>query len=381
MPEPVNPSDDREVLVLITGTGRSGTSTMSGSLHHLGLHVPGPFLGANDSNPKGFYESRWAVRFHKQIIRGAGIHDMDSRPNAFERTQAVITPEMRGELVRFLRKRCVGHPQSVVKDPRSVWAQDLWHDAATEAGLDVCYISMLRHPAEVVGSRSTYYAPGADEEKRRRYEIFNVARWVNNSIVSERETRGRRRSFVRYNDLLEDWRPAVRKVADELGLRLEGDLSPGRHHPVDDFIDPDLRRVRVTWDDVVVPDDLKDLAQETWDQLMVLHAAGGHDDGAEAVLDELADRYVRLFDDAAAIAHDAIDEAFHKGRAAEARDGVVAAREAAAQAPAARGPEPGPAAQQPARQPAGDARPVGDVGGRELLRIAAGRALGRVRRR
>ena len=40
-------------LVLITGTGRSGTSTMSGTLHHLGLYVPGPYLGCEQVQPQG----------------------------------------------------------------------------------------------------------------------------------------------------------------------------------------------------------------------------------------------------------------------------------------------------------------------------------------
>ena len=74
-------------LVLITGTGRSGTSTMSGTFHHLGLHVPGPYLGANDSNPKGFFESRWSVKFHKRITAAAGINDFDGRPQAFGAAQ------------------------------------------------------------------------------------------------------------------------------------------------------------------------------------------------------------------------------------------------------------------------------------------------------
>lgn len=336
VPEPVNESRPSGVLVLITGTGRSGTSTMSGTLHHLGLHVPGPFLGANESNPKGFFESRWALRFHKQILRSAGIHDMDSRPDAFDRAQAAITPALRDELRRFLRRKCVGHPQSVVKDPRSVWAQELWHDTAAELGLDVRFVSMLRHPAEVVGSRRTYYASQADEEKRRHYEIFNVSRWINNSLVSERHTRGRRRAFVRYTDLLEDWRPAVAKVAAELDLELAGDLTPGTHHPVDDFIDPDLRRVRVTWDDLGVPEALRDIAQGIWDQLMALHVAGGHDEAAQAALDDLAHRYTRLFDDSAAIAHDAVSGARIDARAAGLREAREQAARQAAEAPAGR---------------------------------------------
>lgn len=350
---PEETSDRRGVLVLVTGTGRSGTSTIAGSLHHLGLTVPGPFLGANDSNPKGFFESKWAVRFHKRIATAAGIHDMDSRPGAFERARTATTPELRADLVAFLRDRCAGHEQVVVKDPRSVWAQELWRDAADEVGLDVRYLSMLRHPAEVIGSRATYYASQTDEEKRRRYEVFNVARWINNSLISERETRGRRRTFVRYADLLEDWRPALAKVADELGLAYAGDLAPP--HPVDEFIDPDLRRVRVTWDELSVPADLRDLAQGIWDQLMVLHAAGGHDDAAETALDELSARYERLFADAAAISHDAMEEARAEARA-----------EGAAGASATEAPPHG--------------RLVEQTGGRDLLRIALGRAVGRLRR-
>jgi len=99
---------------------------------------------------------------------------------------------MRRRLVQFLAGHA-GQPQVVIKDPRSVWTQALWKEAAAEVGLDIRYISMLRHPAEVVGSRTTYYARG-DEGKLREYATFNVARWMNTSLISERETRGDRRS-------------------------------------------------------------------------------------------------------------------------------------------------------------------------------------------
>ena len=358
------------VLVLVTGTGRSGTSTIAGSLHHLGLEVPGPYLGANESNPKGFYESRWAMKFHKKITGAAKINDMDSRPVAFEAAQEAQTPELRAELVSFLQGRAAGHPQVVIKDPRSVWAQQLWREAAAEAGLDLRYLSMLRHPAEVIGSRTTYYATKSDESARRRYEIFNVARWINNSLISERETRGQRRTFVKYTDLLEDWRPAVAKVADELGLTYEGDLTPGVHHAVDDFIDPDLRRVRVTWDDLEVPAELQEIAQGVWDALMVLFDAGGQDEAASATLDELGARYERLFFDAAAISHDALEEAAAEARAKGAAD--ERARQAEKRAEAA--------ARNAARTPALEERKVGEVGGRDLIKVAGGRLLHKLRR-
>lgn len=348
------------VLVLITGTGRSGTSTMSGTLHHLGLHVPGPYLGANESNPKGFFESKWAVSFHKGITKAAGINDFDSRPAAFDRAQQAITPAMRQHLVDFLTEQAGHSDQVVVKDPRSVWGQTLWREAAAEAGLEIRYISMLRHPAEVVGSRATYYANADDAEQRRRYEAFNVARWVNSSVISERETRGHQRGFVRYTDLLEDWRPVLAGLGTDLGLRYDADLSV-RPNPVDEFIDPDLRRHRVTWDELQIPTELQDVAERIWQDLDVLADAHGTDPGASADLDLQGERYSRLFADAAAIAHDAMEEVKADARRAGAR----AAREKLAKES-----QPGKAA--PVAR-AGSDRPVSEVGARELLRVVGGR--------
>jgi hypothetical protein len=351
------------VLVLITGTGRSGTSTMSGTLHHLGLHVPGPYLGANESNPKGFFESKWAVGFHKDLTKAARIHEFDSRPGAFERVQSAITPQVRDRLVEFLAEQAGQAGQSdqvVVKDPRSVWTQRLWADAAREAGLELRCISMLRHPAEVVGSRSTYYANSADEAARSRYETFNVARWVNNSIISERETRGLARAFVRYTDLLDDWRPVLATLAEDLGLHYDVDVTSREAAAVDDFIDPDLRRHRVTWDELQVPAELRDVAQRTWDALEVLADHHGVDEAASADLDELGARYRRIFEQASAISHDATEEAKTDAR----RAGADAAR------------------QKPAARPADPSqRPVGDLGTRALVRVLGGRFRARLARR
>lgn len=350
------------VLVLVTGTGRSGTSTIAGSLHHLGLHVPGPYLGANESNPKGFFESSWSVKFHKRITTAARIHDFDSRPGALDRVRDCVTPEMRASLVTFLRKQSQAGSQLVVKDPRSVWVQQLWKDAAGEAELEIRYLSMLRHPAEVVGSRTTYYASKADEDQRRRYETFNIARWVNNSLVSERETRGEVRTFVPYSDLLDDWRPVLTRVADELGLTYDTDLSVGAHHPVDDFIDPGLRRHEASWDDIEVPVGLREVAQQVWDEQVVLCAHGGTDAAASERLDAAAKRYERILAEAAAISHDATEEIRDEAHSAGVRDTRKQARRSR--------PEPVSA----------EDRPVRDVGGRELVRLVGKRAVHRLRR-
>lgn len=345
------------LLVLVTGTGRSGTSTMSGTLHHLGLHVPGPFLGTNESNPKGFFESRWAVRFHKAVAQRAGINQFDSRPEAAARFTAAVTDEDRVKLAAFVAERGQGHAQMAVKDPRSIWAQDLWRDAAAADGRGMRYVSMLRHPSEVVGSRTTYYA--SDEaERRRAYEIFNVARWVNQSLVNERGTRGERRTFVLYTDMLADWRGTMGQLSERLGLTFAPDLSV-RPHPVDDFIDPDLRRHEISWDGMSVPDRLRDLAEEVWDQSQLLAEDPTRD--VSAAMDALAERYAEYLFEAAAMAQDTTESAAMRARAA-----------AAAQAQAE--------AEQVAPAPDVDARLIGQTGSKDLLRTVAGRLRAKVRR-
>ena len=348
-------------LVLITGTGRSGTSTMSGTFDHLGLHVPGPYLGANESNPKGFFESRWSVRFHKRITSASGIHDFDGRPDAFHLAQGAVTDDLRAELREFLARESKGHDQVVVKDPLSVWAQQVWRKAAADVGLEIVYVSMLRHPAEVVGSRTTYYARPTDEAAQRAYETFNVARWVNSSLISERETRGQRRAFVSYVDLLTDWRPVLVGLADDLGLPYVVDVAGGEASGVDEFIDPGLRRHRVTWDDLMVPEELQTIAQSVWDDLLVLQAGHGADEAASADLDVQTERYGALYRASAAIAHDAIETERRR-----LRDQIDQPHRAKKAAPAARGVQD---------------LPVGEVGGRDLLRVVAGRLRRKVTRR
>jgi hypothetical protein len=375
------------ILVLVTGTGRSGTSTVSGALHHLGLFVPGPHLGANDTNPKGFYESRWAVQFHKRLTGAAEVHEFDARPYALDRVRESVTPELRAELVEWLGRQAAdggegstrtadGGVQVVVKDPRSVWAQQLWGEAAAEVGLDIRYLSMLRHPAEVIGSRTTYYArKSEDAAQRRRYETFSLSRWLNSSLLNERETRGRRRTFVPYPALLEDWRSEMTRVRDALGLTYNSDLAAGEHHPVDDFIDPDLRRVRVTWDDLDVPDDLRELCQLVWDELMRLREPGVDAADVTARLDAADDRWEAMFATATAVAHDALEESRFTGRRQGAEEVRAEVAERRRRAAARTTPAPAPV-------PATGATPdrlVRDVTSAELLRTLAGRVLSRAR--
>ena len=67
-------------LVLVSGSGRSGTSSLAGTLKRLGLHVPQPEVEASETNPRGFYEPQWVIDFHKRHLKELALFNIDSRP-------------------------------------------------------------------------------------------------------------------------------------------------------------------------------------------------------------------------------------------------------------------------------------------------------------
>lgn len=282
-------SPDRRI-VFVVGPGRSGTSTMAGALAFSGYHVPGAIPG-NETNPHGFFEPRWVVNFHRDLLRKTGVRTLDTDPTVIERMEAVAADEeVREKLRTWLDARLAKHERLVIKDPRMVWFSSLWVSVAQELGQDPGFVIMLRHPSEVSSSRSEYY---------NAREVTGVAGWINVALMTEQLTAGSPRSLVHYPNLTADWRPELIRTRERLGLVLEPapEQTP---HPVDDFIDPKLRRMKPGWENIVVPTYLQELGDRTFD---ALGAIADHGDSAEtsATLDQIRADYAVVHEDALAL--------------------------------------------------------------------------------
>jgi hypothetical protein len=293
-------------LVIVTGSGRSGTSTVAGTLKRLGLHLPQPEVPPDESNPRGFSETKWVVDLHKRLLDSVPARTNDARPRAAEQIRAIAsTDAVRAELREWLAGQVAevgAGGQIVVKDPRAFWFHQLWTGVADELGVDVSYLTMLRHPAEVVRSRDYYVASRTDEFRRTR-QTANLAGWLNTTFEAELATRSRPRTYVRYVDLLSDWRVVMSHAQQQLGLRYNADLSVQEHHPVDEFIDVELRRANVTWDSIDTLPELRELAAGAWEAVNTL-VEEPVDQDAIALLEKMHPRYVALHGYAEAIALD-----------------------------------------------------------------------------
>lgn len=294
---------DARTLVIVTGSGRSGTSTVTGSLKMLGSYIPQPEIPANDANPRGYFEPKWTVEYQKRVLADAGVRTLDARPEAYELMQPTCAKaEFRDELQEWFATQLLGR-QIVVKDPRSFWLRNLWVPVAADLGVDTRFLTMLRHPAEVVGSRDMHYLKNADDDRRLARETGNLGGWVNVALTNERVGRDSDRAFVHYTDMIADWRSAMLQAGEQVGLEFDADLRSGDRHAIDDFIDVSLHRSQLTWDDLDVPKQLVEIAETVWNNLDTL-SKDPKNAAAMASNDEMREAYGQMHTYSVALSQD-----------------------------------------------------------------------------
>lgn len=286
-------------LVLVAGSGRSGTSLFAGILQRFGFQVPQPEVPADDTNPRGFAESQWVVDFHAGLLKRAGVQVSDARPGAWARTADVCLDDaVERQLRAWLGSQFRQADHIVIKDPRLSWFLPLWRRCAEEIGASPRFVTMLRHPAAVIDSKRRWYGTWQGDVSR-------AAGWINQTLFTERATREAPRVFVRYDDLLDDWTRTVGQVGEALDLVVIRDAPASSMRRIHEFVDRTLSRSRANWEESDMPAALRSQADEVWE--LVSRLADG--EAGESVIDELEaarKAYLAFYEDAEAIAQSSI---------------------------------------------------------------------------
>lgn len=301
-------------LLLVAGSGRSGTSLLAGLMGRLGFHIPLPEVKADASNPQGFGEPRWAVDFHSELLRLQNVASQDGRPWAWTATEKVAAQEhTRRRLREWLEEQLSHGGRVVVKDPRLAWFLDLYVRTAEELGANVSVVTMLRHPAESIKSREMAYGKATNA-------VTRTAGWLNMMLGTEERTRDLPRAIVRYDDLLSDWQSALAAAEQHLAIPLAGSVPEEQLRHAGELVDVSLRRAAADWSTLALPGDVQALAQATYDALDHL-ARGEQPEEARASLDELRDRYARHYENAESFTRSSIRAARVEERRKLARQG------------------------------------------------------------
>jgi len=106
--------------------------------------------------------------------------------------------------------------------------------------------------------------------------------WLKYNLLAERQTRGMRRVFVEYANLLGNWLPEIERISAALSI----DLSARDEAAIEEFLKPDLRRQRDCGS-------LPELGGTDWisETYQTLHAAARDELMEQSALDRVFNGY------------------------------------------------------------------------------------------
>ena len=223
---PSAPLAARPVIVVL-GSGRSGTSLLMQALAALGMTVSDRLIGAAHANPQGHYEDAPIVRLQADLLRQLGAWPYHPLPAHWLEHPATAAAEQ--ALATVLAERLARAPGPGpwgFKDPRTAAFLPLWQRLFVRLGVTPRYVLALRDPGSIVQSFMAAYGSDAQDAE---------AVWLRRTVEALRHT-GARCHLVHY----EDWFARPRAVATGLA-RFAG--LPGHALP-ERLIRPDLDRAR-----------------------------------------------------------------------------------------------------------------------------------------
>ena len=271
---PKGDSVKREAL-LVLGMHRSGTSAVSGLLVRLGADGPKTLMPADASNPSGYWESTEFCEFHERLLRMAG-----SRWDAYTRLDTdglptSISADLREECRRVLGAEFGESPRFVLKDPRMCRFVPFWLHLLESEGIAPMAVLVVRSPMEV--ARSLAARNGCERD-------LSLLIWLRHVLDAEFHTRGIRRTFVRYEDVLKDWRMVVERISSDLEVPWRF-TTPADEAETDRFVNSGLRHYREDLEAQCVAPVLAEWLRRTSAALQRLHSADPGDAAALADLD------------------------------------------------------------------------------------------------
>jgi hypothetical protein len=158
-----------------------------------------------------------------------------------------------GRAAELLEQEFDGSELIVLKDPRISVLTTFWARALGEAGYKTHYVVMVRNPLEV--AESLRIRNGFPREK-------SFLLWSSYMIAIDRDTRCAPRTFVSYDQLMNDWRSIGRRIETDARLPFPRQTAAAAIE-IDRFLDPRMRHHTATPQDLFaradVPEQVKSL--------------------------------------------------------------------------------------------------------------------------
>jgi hypothetical protein len=233
-----SPATERDALIVVLGMHRSGTSTLTRAMHVLGAEfgtrlLP-PVRGDND---KGFFEDLDVNTLNIELMHAMGVDWHTMAPIALEQIKPQRMAQFQRDALRLLREKCVDRHVLALKDPRISRLLPFWQPLFEQLERRVVYAIAVRNPISVSDSLAA-----RDQLPREKSYLL----WLAHTVPALDMTRGRQRTIISYDRLMDAPRPELERIAREVGLPvmssrldeferefLDGTLRHSRHEATD----------------------------------------------------------------------------------------------------------------------------------------------------
>ncbi len=250
----------RATPLLVLGMHRSGTSSLAGALVRLGGAAPLNLSGAGSANERGHWESAVVLGLNDEILASGGSGWNDWRrfdPGWYD---SAVVADLRTRAAAALASEYGEAPLPVVKDPRMCRLMPFWSSVFCEMGWSARVFLPMRSPLEVALSL-----------QRRDGMSLNhgCLLWLRHVLDAEAESRNRPRAVVDWNRFLGDWRLALARAGEQIGLAWPS-WSDAGFAEVDEFISADLRHHYAVGADLRLQPAINDWVRETYAAMIEL---------------------------------------------------------------------------------------------------------------
>ena len=214
--------------ILVLGMHRSGTSAFTRMLNLLGCDLPQALMEGWEGNLKGHWESNAIRALNDDILASAGSEWddwMEFNPQWYE------SPAFDGFFKRaqdVLRDDYGTSPFFVLKDPRNCRLARFWFMVLEKAEVEPLVAIPLRNPLEVAQSLV---------RRNDTHPDMAMLAWLRHVLDAEHGSRGRRRVFTCYDELLDNWPGVADKVQRGLGITWPR-YSKRASREIEEFLDP-----------------------------------------------------------------------------------------------------------------------------------------------
>jgi hypothetical protein len=192
--------------IIVSGVHRSGTSAVARLVNLLGADIGGDLLPKNRNNCRGYWESQSVVNIHANLLKAVGTvaDPFDPAPLRADWLTTGFAREAKSRLADRIRSEFAASHVFVVKDPRISRLLPLWVELLSDLKIAPVVVVPFRNPLEVVASLAQ--RDGLPPPK-------TLLLYFHAYLQTEYSSRSVPRMFVRYDGLLEDWRPFAGQLA------------------------------------------------------------------------------------------------------------------------------------------------------------------------